>query len=164
MKSHEYKSRLTWDNASAEGAFTYQTYNRKYTVHVDGKPDLQGSSDPIFRGDATRYNPEDLFLISLSSCHLLSYLAICARKGVAVVAYEDNASGTMTINPDGSGKFEEVTLAPIVTIAPDADQEYALALHDEAHRQCFIASSVAIPVHHKATIRAAARPPAESVK
>ncbi|MGH7603332.1 MAG: OsmC family protein [Gemmatimonadaceae bacterium] len=152
MKTHEYKSRLTWDGAVGDEPFAYQSYNRKYTVHVDGKPDLHGSADPIFRGDPTRYNPEDLFVISLSSCHLLSYFALCARKGVAVVAYEDDASGTMTINPDGSGKFEDVTLRPVVTIAPDADKELALTLHDEAHRQCFIASSVAIPVHHEATI------------
>ena len=157
MKTHHYKSHLAWP-AGADGApFTYKTYTRRYTVKVEGKPDLAGSADPIFRGEQDRYNPEDLFVISLSSCHLLSYLAACALKGVEVVAYEDEASGTMTTNADGSGKFDEVTLRPVVTIGPDADEALALSLHDLAHRQCFIASSVAIPVHHQATIHVAAR-------
>jgi organic hydroperoxide reductase OsmC/OhrA len=156
MKTHEYKSRLVWDGGSAPD-FTYTAYSRKYHIGVEGKPDLQGSADPLFRGDADRYNPEDLFVAALSSCHLLSYLALCARQGVTVVGYEDDASGTMTIRPDGSGKFDEVTLRPVVTIAADADEALALSLHDEAHKQCFIASSVAIPVHHQPTINVATR-------
>ncbi len=81
------------------------------------KPDLTGSADPIFRGDAGVHNPEDLFIAALSSCHLLSYLALCARSKINVVAYEDNAIGTMVLRPDGGGKFESVTLRPKVTIA-----------------------------------------------
>jgi organic hydroperoxide reductase OsmC/OhrA len=153
MKTHEYKSHLTWNAGSPNPAFNYATYSRTHTVAVAGKPNLDLSSDPLFRGDGTRYNPEDLFVASLSSCHLLSYLAICAREGVTIVAYEDKASGTMTIRDDGSGKFEEVTLRPVVTIAPGSDQKRALELHDLAHKQCFIASSVAIPVRHEATIK-----------
>lgn len=162
MKTHEYKSHLIWDGATPGVPFDYKTYGRKYRIQADGRPDLQGSADPLFRGDAERYNPEDLFLAALSSCHLLTYLAVCARNGVSVVAYEDDASGTMSIRPDGSGKFDEVTLRPIVTIAADSDEKRALELHGLAHEQCFIASSVAIPVQHQATIRVAKAEPATS--
>jgi organic hydroperoxide reductase OsmC/OhrA len=162
MKTHEYKSHLIWDGGNASVPFTYKTYDRSYRIQVDGKPDLAGSSDRLFGGNGERYNPEDLFVAALSSCHLLSYLAICARNGVTVLGYEDDASGTMSIRPDGSGKFEEVTLRPIVTISSDSDEQRARGLHDEAHKQCFIASSVAIPVHHEAQIKVAKPEPAAS--
>jgi organic hydroperoxide reductase OsmC/OhrA len=155
MKTHEYKSHLTWDGAQSNVAFTYKTYDRSYRIQVDGKPDLSGSSDRLFGGDASRYNPEDLFVAALSSCHLLSYLAICARNGVTIVGYEDDATGTMSIRPDGSGKFEEVVLRPVTTISTDSDEKRAMELHDQAHKECFIASSVAIPVRHEPVIRTA---------
>jgi organic hydroperoxide reductase OsmC/OhrA len=153
MKTHSYTSHLMWDAGSQANPFSYATYSRKHRILVAAKPDLDLSSDPLFRGDGSKHNPEDLFVASLSSCHLLSYLAVCAREGVKIVAYEDNATGTMSIRPDGSGKFDEVTLRPVVTIAPDADEKRALELHDLAHKQCFIASSVSIPVRHEPIIR-----------
>jgi organic hydroperoxide reductase OsmC/OhrA len=148
-KTHEYASRLVWDGNETS---SYTTYVRNHHVEIDGKPDLELSADPIFRGDATRPNPEDLFVAALSSCHLLSYLALCTRSKINILAYEDNASGIMTIRPDGSGKFDEVTLRPVVTIARGQDERRAMELHDEAHQQCFIASSVSIPVEHKPVI------------
>src|SRR6476646_10769337 len=102
-KTHEYASRLVWDG---DGTSSYTTYVRNHHVEIEGKPDIELSADPIFRGDATRPNPEDLFVAALSSCHLLSYLALCARNKIDVIAYEDNASGIMSIRPDGSGKFD----------------------------------------------------------
>ena len=95
--AHDYKARLVWDGNLGEGTSTYTGYGRKYRVQFDGKPDLTGSADPIFRGDANIYNPEDLFVASLSSCHLLSYLALCARSKINVIAYEDDAIGTMVL-------------------------------------------------------------------
>jgi len=151
--AHEYSSQLIWDGNTGEGTATYAGYGRQYRVIVAGKPDILGSADPAFRGDAARYNPEDLFVVALSSCHMLSYLAICALKGVRVLAYEDNAKGTMTVNADGGGKFEEVTLYPNVTIAGEEHVALALDLHDDAHDKCFIANSVSIPVRHKPTVR-----------
>lgn len=153
--AHDYKARLVWDGNLGEGTSTYTGYGRKYRVQFDGKPDLPGSADPIFRGDANVYNPEDLFVASLSSCHLLSYLALCARSKINVVAYEDEASGTMLLKPDGSGAFESVTLRPNVTIAPGGDEKRALDLHETAHDMCFIAASVSIPVLHEPRIRIA---------
>lgn len=148
-KSHEYASRLVWEGNETS---SYTTYVRNHHVEIEGKADLALSADPIFRGDGARPNPEDLFVAALSSCHLLSYLALCARNKINVIAYEDNASGIMSVRPDGSGKFDEVTLRPVVTVASGKDERRAMELHDEAHQQCFIASSVSIPVEHKPVI------------
>jgi organic hydroperoxide reductase OsmC/OhrA len=112
---------------------------------------MRGSADPHFRGDATLYNPEEMLLVALSTCHLLSYLADCARAGVHVVAYEDDASGTMTLQ-NGTMRFSDVLLRPRVTVAPGTDTAKAQALHESAHHGCFIANSVNFPVRHDATI------------
>jgi organic hydroperoxide reductase OsmC/OhrA len=107
----------------------------------------------MFRGDANAYNPEDLFVAAISSCHLLSYLALCARSKINVVANEDNASGTLLLRPDGGGIFESVTLRPVVTLAPGSDEKRALELHETAHDLSFIAASVKIPVLHEPQIK-----------
>jgi organic hydroperoxide reductase OsmC/OhrA len=153
--AHDYKAHLIWDGNLGDGTSTYTGYGRKYRLQIDGKPDLMGSADPIFRGDANVYNPEDLFVAALSSCHLLSYLALCARTKINVIAYEDDASGTVVMRPDGGGKFESVTLRPIVTIAPGSDEKRALELHETAHDLCFIAASVSIPILHEPQVRVA---------
>src|SRR3981081_3538925 len=103
--THDYKAHLIWDGKLGHGTSPYTGSRRKTRLQIDGKPDLTGSADPIFRGDANVYNPEDLFVAALSSCHLLSYLALCARSKINVVAYEDNASRTMVMRRDGGGKF-----------------------------------------------------------
>jgi organic hydroperoxide reductase OsmC/OhrA len=159
-KSHSYKARLVWEGNLGDGTSSYTGYGRKYRLKIDGKPDLIGSADPIFRGDANAYNPEDLFVAALSSCHLLSYLALCARSKINVVAYEDDASGTLLMRPDGGGKFESVTLRPTVTIAAGGDEKRALELHETAHDLCFIAASVSVPIRQEAHIKIAqaARP------
>jgi organic hydroperoxide reductase OsmC/OhrA len=107
----------------------------------------------MFRGDANIYNPEDLFVAALSGCHLLSYLALCARTKINVVAYEDNASGTLRLTPNGGGMFESVTLRPVVTLAPGSDAKKAMELHEQAHDLCFIAASVKVPILHEPQIR-----------
>lgn len=154
-KTHGYRSRLTWNGNLGAGTATYAGYGRDYTVLIDGKPDMVGSADPMFRGNPALPNPEDLFVAAISSCHMLSYLALCARKGISVVAYEDNASGTLVFTADGGGSFEHVTLKPQVTIADAEHESAALALHDDAHRVCYIASSCSTPIHHLPTIRIA---------
>ncbi|MFN7921485.1 MAG: OsmC family protein [Bryobacteraceae bacterium] len=107
---------------------------------------MPGSSDPAFRGDRTRYNPEDLLVASLSACHMLWYLHLCADAGIVLTAYEDAAHGTMEESPDYGGKFTSVTLCPKVTLADAAKRAQAEALHHEAHRLCFVANSVNFPV------------------
>ena len=143
-REHHFAARLVWTGAEHGPTRDYQSYSRDYRVEVEGKPPLVGSSDPAFRGDAAKHNPEDLLVAALSACHLLSYLALCAQAGIEVVAYEDQASGLMAIK-ERRMRFVEVTLAPHVTIAA-GDLDQARALHEKAHETCFIANSVNFPV------------------
>jgi len=153
MTKHQYKTTLRWTGNQGTGTSNYRAYARNHEITGPAKTTtLEGSSDPHFRGDATRYNPEDLLIASLSACHMLSYLHLCAVNSVVVTAYEDDATGTMAENPDGSGQFTEVTLHPRVTITPESDTETALNLHADAGKLCFIARSVNFPVHHEPLI------------
>ncbi|ROT31651.1 OsmC family protein [Micromonospora sp. HM5-17] len=154
-RTHEYQLRLTWTGAGAEGTVNYRSYGRDHEIGADGPPPLLGSADPTFRGDPGRWNPEQLLVASLAQCHMLSYLSLCARGRVVVTAYTDEPVGTMTESGDGGGSFTEVVLRPRVTVAAPEMVERAVALHTEAHRICFIASSVAFPVRHEPTVRAA---------
>jgi organic hydroperoxide reductase OsmC/OhrA len=153
-KEHHYEAHITWTGAAGGGTRTYQGYSREYRAESPGKPPVTGSADPAFRGDPTLHNPEDMLVLSLSACHMLSYLALAALEGLEVVAYEDNASGTMQQEGKG-GRFTEVVLRPRVTLAPGSDLERGEALHEEAHRTCFIANSVNFPVRHEAEVRCA---------
>ena len=146
MKQHRYEIRMTWTGNEGEGTRTYRGYRRVHVIEAAGKPQIAGSSDPAFRGDASRYNPEELLVASLSSCHMLSYLHLCAVNEVTVLEYHDNASGVMEERPGGSGAFVRVVLRPAVTISAESDGVKAFALHHEAHGNCFIANSVNFPV------------------
>lgn len=152
MKQHNYEIRVEWTGNAGEGTKTYRSYRRDYTITAEGKPEILGSSDPGFRGDPSRYNPEDLLVTALSACHMLSYLHLCAVNHVTVLDYRDAALGLMEENSDGSAQFTRVTLRPTVRIAPRADQAKANALHAEAHHLCFIARSVNFPVDITPTI------------
>lgn len=154
-KEHEYVARLTWDGNLGDGTASYERYGRQYVVQINGKADLRGSADPQFRGDAALHNPEDLFLAAISTCHMLSYLALCARQGVNVVAYEDEARGTLRFDGMGGGRFVEVTLHPRVTISADSDLALARELHGEAHETCYVASSCSVPIHHRPVVATA---------
>jgi organic hydroperoxide reductase OsmC/OhrA len=153
VRPHLYAARVYWSGAVAGPTTSYTAYDRSYTVEIDGKPTLQGSADAHFRGDRAKHNPEDLLVVALSACHLLSYLAECARAGIAVVSYADNARGEMTLI-DGKIRFREVELHPHVEIIDPAKIDEALALHERAHAECFIANSVNFPVRHHATVTA----------
>lgn len=155
MSQHEYAVGLHWIDDTGAGTVDYAAYHREYRVRIAGKPDLVGSADALFRGDPTRHNPEDLLVAALASCHLLSYLALCARAGVRVLSYDDDARGWLSIAPVG-GQFERVVLQPRVTIACDADLLRAGALHDDAHAACFISRSCNFPVTCIPTIERAA--------
>ena len=149
MKQHEYTTNLRWTGNRGTGTSGYRDYDRNHEIAGPSKATaLPGSSDPHFRGDPARYNPEDLLVASLSACHMLSYLHLCAVNNVVVTAYEDDATGTMAENSDGSGDFTEVTLRPRVTITAASDAARAIALHEDAGRLCFIARSVKFPVRH----------------
>jgi organic hydroperoxide reductase OsmC/OhrA len=152
---HQYTAFIEWTGNSGHGTRDYKSYGRDHTIHINNKPDIAGSSDPAFRGDRTRHNPEDLFVSSLASCHMLWYLHLCATHKVVVIDYKDKAIGVMKENKDGSGSFTEITLYPVVTVTEQAMVEKALSLHQEANRMCFIANSVKCPVYHKPEARVA---------
>lgn len=135
---------MNW-RADGQGTSGYAKYSRNHVISAAGKPEILGSSDPLFRGDASRYNPEELLVASLSACHLLWYLHLCAVNRITVVEYCDDAEGAMEESADGGGRFVRVELRPKVTLSA-GDRDRALALHDEAHHHCFIARSVNFPV------------------
>lgn len=155
MRVHHYNIKTTWTGNRGQGTSEYKSYDRSHTISIDGKPDIQGSSDAAFRGDKTRHTPEDLFVSTLSTCHMLWYLHLCAVNGVVVTQYTDKATGTLEEDTNGSGRFTEVMLNPVVIVSEKSMIEKANALHQEAHNMCFIANSVNFPVTHKPTSHAA---------
>lgn len=155
MSTHQYKTTLTWTGNTGTGTSGYRAYSRNHELTTpEGKPTIPASSDPSFRGDRTRYNPEELLVSSISSCHMLWYLHLCSEAGVIVVDYVDTATGVMTENPDGSGQFVEVTLYPAVIVSDASMVEKANSLHHRANEMCFIAQSVNFPVLHEPTCTA----------
>ena len=152
-REHAYAVRLRWTGAALGPARTYAEYSREHELAIGDKPPLRASADPAFRGDASLYNPEELLVAALSSCHLLSYLAHCALAGLAVTAYDDDASGTME-ERGGAGRFTRVVLRPHVVVDDDR-VELARELHRAAHASCFIANSVNFPVECEALVERA---------
>lgn len=154
MKEHSYQIKTEWIGNNGTGTADFKTYSRNHLLTGPGKAmPIEGSSDPSFRGDATQYNPEELFVSSLSACHMLWYLHLCAVNGIVVTDYADQATGVMEEATNGSGQFREVTLHPVVTITDERLTERANALHAEAHRMCFIANSCNFPIKHQPSIR-----------
>jgi organic hydroperoxide reductase OsmC/OhrA len=145
-RRHSYAVTVSWTGNTGTGTSGYRDYERSHDISAAGKPTIPGSSDPAFRGDRTRWSPEDLLVASLSACHKLWYLHLCAEAGVVVIAYVDEALGVMEESGDGSGHFVEVTLRPRVTLAPGCDEAKAHSLHQAAHAKCFIARSINFPV------------------
>jgi organic hydroperoxide reductase OsmC/OhrA len=151
--AHQFACRLVWVGASGGPIRDYDGYSRDCRIDFDGKPSIAGSAAHVFRGDDARHNPEDLLVASLSSCHFLTYAALCARRGIEVRAYEDAATGVMAFDRQrGVMCFQEVVLRPTVLIAPGADPDLARALHERAHHECFIVNSVNFPVRNEPRI------------
>jgi organic hydroperoxide reductase OsmC/OhrA len=151
---HEYAVALTWTGNTGEGTATYRSYRRTCEVTAEGKPAIAGSSDPHFRGDADRWNPEELLVAALSQCHLLSFLHAAAAAGVVVVGYTDAATGDMVTSGNG-GRMTSVVLHPVVTVSSPSMVDQIPALHETAHQDCFIANSVNFPVRHEPVARVA---------
>lgn len=145
-KRHTYQVELIWTGDLGTGTNAYRAYSRDHDILVAGKPPIPGSSDPAFRGDPARWNPEEMLVASLSACHQLWYLHLCSEAGVIVTAYEDAAEGVMVEEADGSGRFDRVTLHPRVTVTAGSDAAAAERLHHDAHDKCFVARSVNFPV------------------
>jgi organic hydroperoxide reductase OsmC/OhrA len=148
-KDHHYSIFIKWTGNNGPGTTGYRSYERSHIIAGENKPDIPGSSDPDFRGDESRYSPEDLLVASLSSCHMLWYLHLCADSGIVVVGYEDHAKGIMIEESNGSGRFKEVVLNPVVTVSENSMIPMANELHKRANELCFIANSCNFPVHHQ---------------
>lgn len=153
-RRHRYRMALDWTGNQGSGTSGYRAYGREHRLSAPGKPDIAGSADPAFRGDAARWNPEELLLASIAACHQLWYLHLAADAGVIVTAYCDAAEAEMAEAADGGGAFVSATLRPAVTLAPGQDAALALALHERAHALCFIARSLNFPVHIAPTLTA----------
>jgi len=145
-REHRYSITVEWTGNLGSGTSGYRAYSRDHDIKATGKASIAGSSDPAFHGDAARWNPEELLVVSLAACHKLWYLHLAAEAGVVVTAYADQAEGIMQEQPDGSGRFVRVVLHPTVTITASSNKERAYALHHVAHEKCFIANSVNFPV------------------
>ena len=149
MKEHIYHSNLQWTGNTGKGTESYRGYERSHIISAEGKQTIAGSSDPSFRGDKSRYNPEELLIASLSACHMLWFLHFCSEASILVLEYTDAAIGTMIESDDGNGKFAEVILKPNVKVKDIWMIEKAEAMHEKANRFCFIANSVNFPVRHQ---------------
>ena len=145
-KQHHYPIHMKWTGNAGTGTRDYRSYQRAHEYSVPGKPVIPGSSDPAFRGDKSRYTPEELLVMSISSCHMLWFLHEAATAGIVVTGYEDEASGTMVETADSGGHFTEVVLRPRVTCEAGTDRSRLAALHERAHHLCFVANSVNFPV------------------
>jgi organic hydroperoxide reductase OsmC/OhrA len=155
-KTHRYAVTVKWTGNTGTGTSGYRNYERQHEIFAGTeKPMIPGSSDPAFRGDPARWNPEELLVAALSACHKLWYLHLCADAGIVVVAYVDHAEGLMAETTDGSGSFQLVILRPVVALASGSDIAKARELHDVAHAKCFIARSVNFQVQHEPEISAA---------
>lgn len=153
-RTHRYRPQIRWTGNRGSGTLDYRAYARDHEISLAGKTQpILGSSDPLFRGDPARYNPEELFVSSFATCHMLWYLHLAAVHGIVVLEYADRPEGTMEEDETGSGRFTRIVLHPEVTIASATHQELARSLHAEAGQKCFIANSVAFPVLHEPTIR-----------
>jgi organic hydroperoxide reductase OsmC/OhrA len=149
---HLFKAKALW--SSDRKNENIKTYSRNHSITIEGKPVLNVSAAKAFKGDAALYNPEDMLLSSLVSCHMMSYLYVCAQNGIEVLSYTDDAVATLEVNDDGSGRFTEVILTPKVIIAQADRIEEALTLHKKANELCFIANSCNFPILHNATCEA----------
>lgn len=151
-KTHHYQVDIMWTGNIGQGTANYRAYERSHDISVPGKPTILGSSDPAFRGDKTRYNPEEMLVASIATCHMLWYLHLCTEAGIVVTSYVDHPVGIMSESADGSGRFQSVTLKPEITLA-SGDRAVAEALHKKAHHFCFIANSVNFPILCESTLR-----------
>ncbi len=153
-KEHHYQATIRWTGNTGSGTSGYKSYERSHSIIVEGKAEIRSSSDPAFRGNPDLHNPEELFLASVSSCHMLWYLHLCAVNGVIVQRYEDVARGVMKEEANGKGRFTEVVLNPRVVVQEASMMPKAELLHRQANEMCFIANSCNFEIFHRPVIEA----------
>src|SRR5262249_50120853 len=141
-REHRYPLTVVWTGNTGQGTTSYKSYERAHVISAPGmgKPDIVGSSDAGFRGEVSRWNPEDLLVAAASTCHMLWYLHLCAVNDVVVLAYRDEPEGLMIEDAEGKGAFSRISLRPQVKLSAASSEEKARELHHEAHRMCLFAS------------------------
>ena len=151
-KTHEYPAKIVWTGNSGTGTSAYKAYERTWDMAAEDKAVINCSNDPLLGGDRLKYNPEDLLISAVASCHMLWYLHLCSQAGVVVTAYEDNPVGIGESEPSGAGQFIEAVLRPKITITAESDPQKAVTLHDEIHQYCYIARSINFPLRFEPEI------------
>lgn len=151
-KTQKYQLDLAWKGNRGAGTMTYTAYDRDFITQAPSKHPIYGASHPAFRGDKERYCPEELLLASLSSCHMLWYLHMCAAHEVVVLDYRDSPTMEMEVKEFGNGDIQSATLTPIVKIADANTRDLAIELHQKAHKSCFIAKSINFKIIIKPTV------------
>lgn len=151
-KEGRFPARIVWTGNRGTGTSAYKAYDRTWDMALPGRAAVHCSNDPQLGGDPTKYNPEELLITALASCHMLWYLHLCAEAGVTVLAYEDNPVGIGECEPSGRGRFVEAILKPVVTISADSDVDIAKSAHAKVHEFCFIGRSVNFPVRNEPVI------------
>lgn len=151
-KTQKYNLDLAWKGNRGAGTMTYTAYDRDFVTQVESKHPILGSSHPAFRGNRNRYCPEELLLASLSSCHMLWYLHMCAAHEVVVLDYEDHPTMEMEVKEFGNGDIKRANLSPVVRIANLENRDLAIHLHQKAHESCFIAKSINFDININPTI------------
>jgi organic hydroperoxide reductase OsmC/OhrA len=154
MKQHHYTTQITWTGNNGTGTSGYTEYERSHSIQTEGKVVIEASSDAPFRGDVSKYNPEDMFLASIASCHMLWYLHLCADNGIIVKTYVDNPTGILQTFTNGSGNFTEIILHPVVEVTDASMIEVALRLHHSAHENCFLSNSVNFEIFIEPKVKA----------
>ena len=152
---HNYKLGVKWTGNQGTETYNHKDFERSYTIQIENKADIFGSSDPEFRGDKTKHNPEELLLASVSSCHMLWYLYLCYEAQIMVTNYVDNATAILEETENGNGKFSSITLNPIITVTEESMVEQAIELHKKANEFCFVANSLNLKVDHQPVINVA---------
>ena len=152
-REHAFSARVVWTGGHRLPELSYESYSRDFVVRAEGKPQISGSGPRVFLGDDSRWSPEDLMVVTLSSCHMLTYLALASRAGIKVLSYEDDASATLAMK-DGKMRFIDALLRPRVRVESAAQVDAAQELHHKAHDGCFVASSVNFPVRCEAEVSA----------
>ncbi|APA00137.1 OsmC family protein [Flavobacterium commune] len=151
---HLFKAKLNWTSVPKETNSNSKKYSKTHQIAIEGKAILDVSAAKAFKGDPALYNPEDLLLSSVVSCHMMSYLYVCSQNDITVVSYQDDAEATLEVSENGSGRFIEIRLYPKVIIKEKEKIEEALNLHTKANELCFIANSCNFPIVHFAECEA----------
>ncbi len=152
-RQHRYTATVEWTGNRGEGTATYRSYDRDHEISAEHAASILGSADPAFRGNPSRWNPEQLLVAAAAQCHMLAYLHLATANGVVVTAYVDHPTAVMTEDSDGNGRFTEIVLHPLVTVTDAGMLETADGLHEQANATCFIANSLNLPVGHEARSR-----------